>query len=115
MTPERWEQVKKLFEEALERPADERVSFLRDVCAGDESLRDDVQQLLAEHDRAGSFLERPVLEPTMAGNRPALLVKYCPKCDRSFPGAERICRYDQERLALHDPYHLVGRVLIDKY
>ncbi len=41
--------------------------------------------------------------------------KYCPTCNETYPTNERICRRDQEVLSLKDPYHLVGRTLIDKY
>ena len=49
-----------LFQEALKRstPAD-RAVFLEEACHGDESLRRSVEQLLAAHDLAGSFLLSP--------------------------------------------------------
>ncbi|HUI41147.1 MAG TPA: protein kinase [Terriglobia bacterium] len=60
MNPERWEQVKELFDAALERQPDRRHSFLATACAGDDALRTEVERLLSGHDRAGSFLaERP--------------------------------------------------------
>jgi eukaryotic-like serine/threonine-protein kinase len=60
---ERWENVRRLFHEALERPAgDERTRFLESACSDDSDLRGEVESLLASHDRAGSFLESPILE-----------------------------------------------------
>lgn len=59
-TPEQWQEVKKLFEEALERDSEGRASFLCAECA-DASIRAEVERLLAEHDRAGSFLSTPPL------------------------------------------------------
>src|SRR5579863_2070888 len=56
---ENWERVKELFEEALERDAKERVAFLRERAA-EPGLREEVLRLLAEYDRAGSFLSNPV-------------------------------------------------------
>jgi serine/threonine protein kinase len=41
--------------------------------------------------------------------------KYCPKCNQTYPVTQRFCRSDQEILSLKDPYHLVGRTLLDKY
>ena len=59
---ERWENVRRLFHDALERPAgDERARFLDSACANDLELRSDVESLLLSHDRAGSFLEAPIV------------------------------------------------------
>jgi len=58
-------QEQTLFTEALEI-ADEaqRATYLARACAGDEALRRRVERLLALHDRAGSFLEGPLLGET---------------------------------------------------
>ena len=61
MNPERWRQVKEVFEAALELGPDERGAFLGQACAGDAALLREVESLLAEHERAGSFLERPAV------------------------------------------------------
>jgi serine/threonine protein kinase len=42
-------------------------------------------------------------------------MKYCPKCQQSYPTAQRFCSADGATLSLQDPYHLVGRTLLDKY
>ncbi len=62
MTPERWQQVKELFQSALERDVTQRAAYLDDACGGDASLRKQVEALLASHDQAPSFLEAPALE-----------------------------------------------------
>ncbi|MGB7924177.1 MAG: serine/threonine-protein kinase, partial [Pyrinomonadaceae bacterium] len=60
MTPERWKQVEEIFSAALEHEeGGERAAFLSRACAGDETLRGEVERLLAAHDRAGSFIEDP--------------------------------------------------------
>ena len=59
MTPERWRQVEEIFGSALERDASERVSFLAQACEGDESLRSEVEKLLASYEMANSFIEEP--------------------------------------------------------
>ncbi len=59
MTPERWQQIEKLYHAALECAPDERAAFLAEACAGDEALRHEVESLLAAHDQAGSFIESP--------------------------------------------------------
>ncbi len=59
MTPERWAQVRQIFDGALERPEVDRAAYLRVVCARDDELRREVESLLSSHDAAGDFLERP--------------------------------------------------------
>lgn len=55
--PEKWDQVKELFALALERDPEERSSFLRQACAGDDSLRTEIESLLSSFDGADTFLE----------------------------------------------------------
>jgi hypothetical protein len=45
-----------------EKAPAERVAFLDRACAGNEPLRREVQSLLDAHQKAGLFLERPVVE-----------------------------------------------------
>jgi len=59
MTPERYQQIDRLLDAALERAPEERAAFLAEACAGDEALRREVESLLAAHDQAGSFIEAP--------------------------------------------------------
>lgn len=59
MDNERWQLIERLFHGALEREGGDRSSFLSEVCAGDESLRQQIEGLLKAHDRAGEFIERP--------------------------------------------------------
>ena len=61
MTPERWRQIERLLQEALERDPDERAGFLERACAGDPSLREEVELLLASEPSA-SFLATNALE-----------------------------------------------------
>src|SRR5437773_857156 len=62
MTPERWQQITELFEAVLERPAAERAQLLTSVCKGDREPRAELESLLAEHERANSFIQEPVLD-----------------------------------------------------
>jgi serine/threonine protein kinase len=55
--PEKWDQVMELFALALERDPEERSGFLRQACAGDDSLRTEIESLLSSFDRASTFLE----------------------------------------------------------
>ena len=61
MTPERWEQLSRIFDAAAARPADERAAFLVDACAGDETLRREIQSLLAHAASAEGFLATPAV------------------------------------------------------
>jgi eukaryotic-like serine/threonine-protein kinase len=47
MTPERWQQIEKLFHAALELKAREREAFLEEACGNDESLRREVNRCSA--------------------------------------------------------------------
>jgi serine/threonine protein kinase/Tfp pilus assembly protein PilF len=61
MTPEHWQRVKQLLQSTLERKPNERSAFLAEACAGDESLRKDVEELIISHEEAGSFIDDPPL------------------------------------------------------
>jgi eukaryotic-like serine/threonine-protein kinase len=61
MTPERWQQVDRLLQAALEREPSERAAFLRQASQGDDSLRREVESLLAS-DEGDRFLKSAVLE-----------------------------------------------------
>jgi serine/threonine protein kinase len=67
MKPERWKQIEKLYDAALELDADRRASFLDQVCEGDEELRREVASLLASEGQAGSFLAAPAVEVMARG------------------------------------------------
>jgi serine/threonine protein kinase/Tfp pilus assembly protein PilF len=60
--PERWLKIERLYHAARERQASERSQFLAEACAGDESLRREVEVLLAQGESTGSFLGTPALE-----------------------------------------------------
>jgi serine/threonine protein kinase len=63
METARWQQIKSLFQETFERPAEEQSAFLQAACAGDAELRRAVQRLLHAHARASGFLDAsPVLD-----------------------------------------------------
>ncbi len=60
MTPEQWQQVKRVLEVALERDPRDRESFLDQACA-EPSLRREVESLIAAHEQAHTnFLASPV-------------------------------------------------------
>ncbi len=60
--PERWSKVRAVLESAIEMNAEERRAFLDERCADDSALRAEVESLIANHESAGEFIERPVYE-----------------------------------------------------
>src|SRR6476646_893541 len=56
MTPERWQRIEELYHAALERTAQDRAGYLEEHCAGDQTLRSDVESLL-DDDQESRFLE----------------------------------------------------------
>ena len=50
-----------MFEDARALAPDARAAFLAAACDGDEALRQEIETLLASHERAGSFLETPAV------------------------------------------------------
>src|SRR6266567_2393615 len=62
MTPEHWQRIKTLLQSALEREPGERSAFLDQACAGDESLRKEVESFVISHEQAGGFIEEPAFE-----------------------------------------------------
>ena len=62
MSVARWERLQELFHTAVRQAAPEREAFLAAACTGDPELRDQVDRLLAAHERLGGIIERPALE-----------------------------------------------------
>src|SRR5262245_2629886 len=59
MTRDRWRRIEEIYDAALQCAADQRAQFLDGACAGDESLRRDVERLMTANGHAGSFLTSP--------------------------------------------------------
>lgn len=83
MTPERWQQVERIYQEAAARPPADRIAFLDRQCAGDAALRAEVERMLAADAEAGSFLEAAGVESGCLSDSPA---------NRSLPGGSRWTR-----------------------
>src|SRR5262245_27810610 len=67
MDPERWQEIEQLCHSALELESNRREAFLKEACAGDESLRRGVESLLAQQTEAENFIEVPALEVAAQG------------------------------------------------
>jgi serine/threonine protein kinase len=70
MTPEQWQQIKDVLNQALELEPADRGGFLDRACAGDSSLRKEVEALLAADEAVGTeFLDEPqAVELRVAAN-----------------------------------------------
>jgi len=60
--PERWRQIERLFESALEQHEADHVAFLERACGGDDELRREVASLLAQRSAAANFIELPAMK-----------------------------------------------------
>jgi len=65
MTGARWQQIKILFEAAVQRPPSERAAFLAAATGGDEALCREIQSLLDSGSPEMAFTERlPLVKPS---------------------------------------------------
>src|SRR5215472_16043444 len=62
MESERLRQIEQLFHSAVTIEKDRRADFLKEACGTDESLRREVESLLAYRSEAESFIETPAME-----------------------------------------------------
>ena len=78
MTPERYQQVKGLFYAAQELDTAARAELLKQRCAGDEELRQAVEQLLASAGKIEHFIEKPayaVIADSLVNDAPSSLME----------------------------------------
>jgi tetratricopeptide (TPR) repeat protein/predicted Ser/Thr protein kinase len=59
---ERWRKIEHLYHSALEQEESGRAAFLEQACGGDESLRLEVESLLAQAQGTEGFLEAPAVQ-----------------------------------------------------
>ena len=80
MTPERLQQIRRVFESVVDLPAGERMTVLSEARERDPALVSEVEQLVESHQRRTGFIEEPVVdlhaffapeetEPELVGNR----------------------------------------------
>ena len=63
MTPERWQEIRGVFDRAVALPSEQRFEFLDKACSTDAELRHEVESLLVSDDRAGTgFLGTPAVD-----------------------------------------------------
>ena len=69
MTPERFRQIRNVFDAALERDPDARRVYVEEACHGDEDLHQELGRLLAAHERPAALLDEPPDPGRMEGRR----------------------------------------------
>jgi serine/threonine protein kinase/tetratricopeptide (TPR) repeat protein len=76
VTPERWQKIKELFLAASERSPKDRAGFLNQACGADESLRAEVESLLAAESKPpeSALLNTSAMRPLAAQVMPDLMV-----------------------------------------
>ncbi len=60
-TPEGWRRVRQVLDDVLHLAPEDRGTVLAQSCGDDDALRREVESLLAAHDAAGTFIDRPAL------------------------------------------------------
>ncbi len=61
MTPERWQQIRRVLEAAMDLQPHERSAFLDSTCEADSELRTEVEGMLASYEKDPSLLETPAI------------------------------------------------------
>lgn len=61
MADDKWQRVRKVFDDALRQKPEERTRFIKAACDGDESLLREVESLLSSLSSASSFMETPAV------------------------------------------------------
>src|SRR5688572_6206508 len=77
MKPERWQQIEQLYHATLEREPEQRAAFLDAACAGDRTVRHEVESLLAYDEQAQRFINTPpdeVAAEMLAAQQPQSLI-----------------------------------------
>jgi Tol biopolymer transport system component len=62
VTSGQWEEVKRLFHEALDRPVDGHAAWIAQQCRGDPEVGAEVERLITAHLEAGSFIDTPAAD-----------------------------------------------------
>ncbi|HEY2946384.1 MAG TPA: protein kinase, partial [Vicinamibacteria bacterium] len=71
MAPERWQEVSRIYHDALACDPSRRDAFVREACAGDEAVRQEVESLLAQPASSENFLGQPAAAVAEALGNPA--------------------------------------------
>ncbi|MBK8316337.1 MAG: protein kinase [Acidobacteria bacterium] len=73
MTPERYQQIEKIYNAALDLKPDELTPFLEEACAGDDNLLLEVRRLLDANEKVTDFLNNPAVEEAKKIEEPSFI------------------------------------------
>ncbi len=89
LTPQQWRRVREIFEAARELGAEARPAYLDETCCNDDTLRQQVEDLLA-NDQADGFMESAALGPDFhaghAASHPGPRERTAPVVTETIPG-----------------------------
>jgi serine/threonine protein kinase len=71
LTPERWQQISRIFKLAISLDSEARADYVKNQCGVDESLREEVEKLLEAHQKAS---DEKFIEGVAAEDNAELLV-----------------------------------------
>ena len=92
MTRDEWRRIKAITADAWEQPASARADFVAAACAGDESLRSEVERLLQSTDAASELFEAPTLASKDVSDALAEVARVGPASIGTGVGPYRIAR-----------------------
>lgn len=69
MAEESWQQIRKIFDDALCRKSEERYEFITRACGGNTALLAEVESLLSSLAGAENFLEKPAIAKVAGINK----------------------------------------------
>ena len=71
MTPQRFRQIRNVFDALMEREPATRTVFLEEACQGDEELRSEVERFVAAREQAPGWLDKLVGEGLREAQEPS--------------------------------------------
>jgi serine/threonine-protein kinase len=85
MTPERYQQIDQVFQDALALDPEQRAAYLDTACSGDEALRNHVESLITSDREGLSFIDETAFE---------MAARVLASDDPALSGGDRIDRYE---------------------
>jgi serine/threonine protein kinase/Tol biopolymer transport system component len=82
----RWEKIERVFHAVLGAEPGQRAQILEESCAGDQSLRREVESLLAHHAKADTFIETPAFVSAKSNPAPGPAVSLSGTRSQHTPG-----------------------------
>jgi eukaryotic-like serine/threonine-protein kinase len=74
--PEQWERIKEIVGEALEKEVSQRPAFLDGACAEDNTLRAEVESLVAAYEESDQLAENPWISPSASAEEVSVIGPY---------------------------------------